>query len=176
MSRWAKVTDRLIPHNVFVAWSRDGDHKSIHYLNTEVQGSSTSWPDQACKWCTHFPVQTEKNRYSAPKKLKRDENKGQQQTKWTFSCGPLQKKKIFFLPNNVLCINIWWHWKKHNPLLLLAGNWATWEVRTRVQRNVLKQENKTSILIPQIGVDTWHLTGSAWCLEVYNCSQDNVQI
>lgn len=176
MSGRAKVTDRLMPHDVFVASRRDSDHKSIHYLNTEVRGSSTSWPDQACKWCTHFPVQTDKTDIQHLKKIKREENKGQQQHKWTFSCGPLEKKKIFFLPNSVLCINIWWLREKHNPLLLLAGNWAAWEVQARVQRNVLKHENKTSVLISRIALDTWHLTGATWCLEVCNGSQDNVQI
>lgn len=56
----------LISRNLFVAWSRDSVHKSIHYLNTEVQGSSTSWLDQACKWCMHFPVQTHKTDIQHP--------------------------------------------------------------------------------------------------------------
>lgn len=85
-----------MPHNVFVAWSRDSDHKSIHYLNTEVQGSSTSWPDQACKWCTHFPVQTDKADIQHLKNLKGMKTRVSSRPDGHFPLDLCRRKRFFF--------------------------------------------------------------------------------
>lgn len=115
----------LIPHNLFVAWSRDSDLKSIHYLSTEVQGSSTSWLDQACKWCMHFPVQIYKTdiQHLQLEQWKQMSAADQMDTGlhdiFLFLVD-LGWRERFFFPQPCVCINIWWYQEKNNPLLLVS--------------------------------------------------------
>lgn len=117
----------LISRNLFVAWSRDSVHKSIHYLNTEVQGSSTSWLDQACKWCMHFPVQTHKTDIQHPQnlikilKIMKTKVSGRPNGHWFAGHFSVDLwGRFLFFPNHVLCLNIWWYQEKNNPLLLVG--------------------------------------------------------
>lgn len=143
----------LIPHHLFVAWSRDSDHKSIHYLSTGVQGSSTSWLDQACKWCMHFPVQIYKTDIQHLQELEPWKQKvsGRPNGPWfarhVSVFRTLGEENDFFVPNHVFCINIWWYQENNNLLLLVGEQMCPQEVQMLLQSFILNKENKTSIWI-----------------------------
>lgn len=137
----------LIPHNLFVAWSRDSEHKSIHYLSTEVQGSSTSWLDQACKWCMHFPVQMHKTdiqHLSTVRAMNTKVSADQMDTVFSlFLVGLGWREGFSFILNHVLCINIWWYQHENNPLLLVVQEMCppgSSNVSTKKGTNARKQD------------------------------------
>lgn len=124
----------LIPNNLFVAWSRDSDHKSIHYLSTEVQGSSTSWLDQACKWCMHFPVQIYKTDIQLLQKLEQWKQRSavsqmdiELHDSFCVSCRPWVKKKSHCFPQPGL-VNKYLITSREDPFCSLVSKCSPQEV------------------------------------------------